>query len=299
MTVDPNHELVEQFQAALRAKNRQPATVESYSRDAQDFLRFLQQSGLAIRAVEPETLLWFRDHLLHSVQEAENSVRRKVIGVRQFYRFLVDERFIDDTPFDSVPLPERDESLRKAVSETVLERMISSLPGFSLKQARDRAILHLLGFEGIKANELIQLKWADYLQSKSLRTLSIPGNKSRTIALSPTSASSLETYAQRFQDWWAQQETSRQAQYRWIFVAFKGKDSSLVLPEMSRHGLKFMLHELGERFELKQLHTEGLRHHAIQYQLATGKSAEEVMVHLGLRRLGNIGKHLAQRRIEM
>lgn len=298
MTVDPNHDLVEQFQAALRAKNRQPATVESYSRDAQDFLRFLQQSGLAIRAVEPETLLWFRDHLLHSIQEAENSVRRKVIGVRQFYRFLVDERVIDDTPFDSVPLPERDESLRKAVNESVLEQMINSLPGASLKQARDRAILHLLGFEGIKANELIQLKWTDHLQSKGLRTLSIPGNKARTIALASQSAASLEAYAQRFNTWWSTQDAAEQGRYQWIFVAFKGKDSSLVLPEMTRHGLKFMLHELGERFDLKQLHTEGLRHHAIQFQLASGKTAEEVMAHLGLRRLGNIGKHLAQRRME-
>jgi hypothetical protein len=32
------------------------------------------------------------------------------------------------------------------------------------------------------------------------------------------------------------------------------------------------------------------------HQLAIGRSAEDVMQHLGLRRLGNIGKHLAQYR---
>ncbi len=296
MTIVQNQDLLQQFQAALRAKNRQPSTVESYSRDAQDFLRFLEHSGLAIRAVEPETLLWFRDHL-HSIQEAENSVRRKVIGVRQFYRFLVDERVINDSPFDSVPLPERDESLRKAVQESALERMLELLPSTSLKQARDRAILHLLGFEGIKAHELILLNWTDHLQSKGLTTLSIPGNKGRTIALSHESAASLEVYAQRFESWRGRQDTDSQARFQRIFVAFKGKDSPLVLPAMTRHGLKFMLHELGERFELKQLHTESLRHHAIQFQLASGKSAEEVMAHLGLRRLGNVGKHLAQSRM--
>jgi hypothetical protein len=32
------------------------------------------------------------------------------------------------------------------------------------------------------------------------------------------------------------------------------------------------------------------------YQLAIGRGPEDVMQHLGLRRLGNIGKHLAQYR---
>ena len=103
--MESQERLLEQFQAALRAKNRQPATVESYARDAQDFLRYLHQSGLGLQAVEPQTLLWFRDHLLHDGKEAENSVRRKVIGVRQFYRFLAEERLILDSPFDAMPLP--------------------------------------------------------------------------------------------------------------------------------------------------------------------------------------------------
>lgn len=288
-------ELVQQFEESLRAKSRQPSTVESYSRDAHDFLRFMQVNGLTFKAVEPQTLIWFRDHLIHESEEAENSVRRKVIGVRQFYRFLVDERLISDSPFDNVPIPERDDALRSSVSENNFDRLLRLLPCENLKNARDRAILHLLAYEGIKANELIDLKWHDYLRGPRLQTLTIGGQKSRTIALQDESAASLELYAQTFRRWADSQ--LKGGEFPWIFVSFKGKESSLVLPHMTRHGLKFMLHELGERYAIKKLHTEGLRHHAIQYQLEQGRSAEDVMNHLGLRRLGNIGKHLAQRRM--
>ncbi|MFY7930158.1 MAG: tyrosine-type recombinase/integrase [Oligoflexus sp.] len=296
--MESQERLLEQFQAALRAKNRQPATVESYARDAQDFLRYLHQSGLGLQAVEPQTLLWFRDHLLHDGKEAENSVRRKVIGVRQFYRFLAEERLILDSPFDAMPLPERDETLKPAVKDSSLERMLEVLPSDNLKNLRDRAILHLLAYEGIKAHELIQLQWIDHIRSSQLNTLSIPGQKARTIALRKESAAHLDRYAESFQAWLKPLTQEQRLRYRWMFVAFKGKDSSLVLPQLTRHGLKFMLHELGDRFGIKQLHTEGLRHHAIQHQLESGKTAEEVMGHLGLRRLGNVGKHLAKRRMK-
>lgn len=291
-----SEELLLQFQECLRAKNRQPATVESYSRDAQEFLRFLQKSQLKIGAVEPQTLIWFRDHLIHDSEEAENSVRRKVIGVRQFYRFLVDEKHISDSPFDAVPLPERDDELRDSISENNFGRLLDMLPSENLKNARDRAILHLLAYEGIKAHEMIELRWQDYLRGPRLHTLSIPGNKSRTIVLQGESAASIELYAKVFQSWRASHD--KDEDFPWIFVAFKGRENSLVLPHMTRHGLKFMLHELGERYGIKQLHTEALRHHAIQFQLEQGRSAEDVMAHLGLRRLGNIGKHLAQKRMQ-
>ncbi len=291
-------ELLQEFQESLRAKNRQPATVESYGRDALDFLRFLARSGLTIRAVEPQTLVSFRDHLLHQENEAENSVRRKVIGVRQFYRFLVDSRTIGDSPFDSVPLPERDDELKVSIGESKLEDLLQNLPSTSFKHVRDRAILLLLAYEGIKANELIDLQWSHYLKGPKVSTLTIPGGKSRTIVLQEESAACLDLYAQIYSRWRQSLSASEKDRYLWIFVAFKGKDSSLVLPHMTRHGLKFMLHEIGERYQIKHLHTESLRHHAIQFQLGRGQSAEAIMNHFGLRRLGNIGKHLAQLRTQ-
>jgi hypothetical protein len=63
---------------------------------------------------------------------------------------------------------------------------------------------------------------------------------------------------------------------------------------MTRHGLKFILYELGDKAGLAKLNTEQLRHFAVSYLIAEGRTAEEIMLHLGLRRLGNVAKHLAR-----
>lgn len=289
-------EIVTRFSESLRARNRQPSTVESYSRDAQDFLRFLEQSHLSLDMVEPETLLWFRDYLRDSAKERENSVRRKVIGVRQFFRFLAEERTISESPFDMMPLPERDDTLDETLSDARLHMLMDMVADDGLKASRDRALLHLLAFEGLKASEIIDLRWRDWVSGKKVHTLTVPGLKSRTIELQEETSQSLDDYAAVFQHWLKAQTLDSQARFSWMFVAFKGKELPLVLPRMTRHGLKFMLHELGEKVGLKHLHTETLRHHAICYHLNRGRNPEDVMHHLGLRRLGNIGKHLAQHR---
>ncbi len=124
----------------------------------------------------------------------------------------------------------------------------------------------------------------------------MPGVKSRSIFLAPETVESLLVYQKYFKAWYDTRKPSQQALCRWLFVSFKGKDGSLVLPKMTRHGLKFLLYELGERFHVPHMNTENLRHYAIEHLLANGWEAEQIMQHLGLRRLGNIAKHIARRK---
>lgn len=288
-------DILKRFAANLRAKDRQAATVESYTRDATEFLRYLDTFNMPLKAVEPETLLAFRDHLI-TAKDRENSVRRKIIGVRQFFRFLAFEKVISDSPFDAMPLPERDESLKIPIIPGQIESALKGMRATNLKSARDIAILRLLAFEGIKAHELIEFQTNDYVHSKDKGSLFVPGVKSRSIYLALETTEAMGVYREYFEGWLATRKPSQQVPFRFLFVSFKGKDGSLVLPKMTRHGLKFLLYELGERFKIPHINTENLRHYAIEHQLANGWDAEQIMQHLGLRRLGNIGKHIARRK---
>ena len=78
-----------------------------------------------------------------------------------------------------------------------------------------------------------------------------------------------------------------------MFIAFKGRDASFPLPNMTRHGLKFIIYELGEKIGMASLNTEQLRHFAVSHLISLGYAPDQIMAHLGLRRLGNIAKHLA------
>ena len=312
MNVD--HNTLDRFADSLRMRGKQPATVESYCRDAQRFLEYLAKHSVDAEHVEAEALLAYQDFLRAGEGEKDNSVRRTVIGIRQFYRFLCDSQTISSTPFDFVPIPSRDERLPKSLSDEDVETLITvAMSGRPESKAmRDVAIVSLLAHEGVKANELISLRWRDYisaadasgqippsagkpaaaLESSPVASLHISGTRARAIFLSRETQSWLDSYRERYDA--ITNPVIRDASEKRMFIAFKGRDAASPLPEMTRHGLKFILYELGEKAGLKHLNTELLRHFAVNYLIGLGRTPEEIMHHLGLRRMGNISKHLAR-----
>src|SRR5690606_35477347 len=156
-------------------------------------LAFIERHHLPTNKVEPETLLAFQEHLTHAEKGKSNSVRRKVIGVRQFFRYLAESRNLSGTPFDDVPIPGRIEILPKESTldkvEKILE-MVAARPE-TLKSTRDCAIVRLLAFEGLKAHEVIELEWRDFYHGSDPVTLMIRGQRARAIQPSPSTVEAL------------------------------------------------------------------------------------------------------------
>lgn len=316
-TLPSKTSLLELYGKDLQSHGKEEATIESYLRDARTFLDYISQHKMSFNQVIPDTLVHFQQHLQQHKTEKNNSIRRTVIGIRQFYRFLVDQRLILSSPFDEIAIPSRDDYLRKGLAD---ERFVKLLKGLAdessvLKKSRDLAILYLLGLEGVKATELIALRWGDLMLTHKSGdedeqphrhggTLKIEGGhkkeltkrRSRVIHLDPQTAAGLRHYQSIFfqrRKASAPETTAPISPHKvQMFCAFKGRDGALQLPSMTRHGLKFALYEIGEKAGIEKLNSETLRHHAVCYQLAQGKTTAEVMEHLGLKRPGNIAKHL-------
>ncbi|MFW7377943.1 MAG: tyrosine-type recombinase/integrase [Oligoflexus sp.] len=288
--MDLHAEILENFIKDLQAKGKKPATVESYHRDAKEFLAYIYDIGMSMEDVAPETMLAYQNHL--AAFDKENSIRRKVIGARHFFRFISDHRGQAESPLDHVPIPERLELLPLQLPRQFLQKLVQKLDKQGgLKSKRDLAILHLLALEGLKATELIDLLWVDWLPGKASGSLRIRGGRSRTIVLQPETNQTIKQYHAIVEG--LKKRTRRD--FPNVFIAFKGRDAGTILDHVTRHGLKFLLYELGELIGVDKLNTELLRHHAVQYHLAQGRSPEEIMNHFGLRRLGNIAKHQSQR----
>ena len=196
VTVRHNDPSVASFAKFLKEHGKQPATVESYCRDARRFLEFLTQYRIPIGNVEPQTLIDFQRQLVEEGLAKENSVRRSVIGIRQFFRFLTESKNLACSPLDNAPIPERSELLpevqmRLRVSQLIDRIMSKDCNG--LLQSRNAAIMMLLAYEGIKASELIELRWQDLLDAHPA-TLKISGSRQRIIALNPDSTRMLKRY---------------------------------------------------------------------------------------------------------
>ena len=291
-----SHKSVGRFAAYLREAGRQPSTVDSYGRDARFFVSYLNSQGLAISQVEPATLVAFEEYLRTEKMERENSVRRSVIGVRLFYRYLVESAVIRSTPFDEVPIPQRTEDLPAALSTldfpTLLEAAMSE-PS-PLRKNRNRVISCLLALEGLKASELIELKWKDVLDFSSGMTLQVHGLRKRVIVVCEESRDAICEYRPVLAlALGLENEAALATSDSRVMVAFQGRDGGTIHPHMTRHGIKFVIYELGEKLGLPHLNSEVLRHYAVTNLLSLGKSVEDIKIHLGLRRAGNITKHVA------
>jgi len=278
-----------EYEAFLKRQGKSASTVSSYVSDAQVFIHFLDANKILLKDISTETGGQFQKYLIEDCGEKQNSVRRTIIGVRQLFRYMAMTGLIPDSPFDLFPIPERNETLRTKIELDKIEDLldVAEKQTPQIKAFRDRAIVTLLAFEGVKATELVNMKWSDLVLSGDVGSLKIVGPRSRVIDLSVESLHSLRNYRTEFQ------KLDDHYSSKNMFVAFKGRNSSVVLNSLTRHGLKFALYELGTAVKIEHLNSEDLRHCAIQYQLGIGKSMEQILNHLGLKRPGLVSQHSA------
>ena len=282
---------IRSFSQFLREKGKQPATVESYARDLATFLEYLQICKISWQQIEPSTLIFYQKYLITERQAHSNSIRRAVISIRQFFRYLSEREATFRSPFDEVSIPSRQESPPSTFQDQELQTLLHSLhqDNSLLKARRDAALICLLAYEGLKANEIISLRWTHYLPHPHYTTIKVEGKRARIIHLVEITAEKLTQYRDAYTGF--QKKITGKKEKDRMFFAFQGKDLT-PYKSLSRHGLKYMLYERGEKVGIANLHTEMLREHAIKTLLKMGRTPEEIMSHLGLLRLGRIARLL-------
>jgi site-specific recombinase XerD len=269
---------LQSFALELKAEGKSASTVDSYVRDTRKFLQFLEKHRISPLKVEHDYIASFKDTI-----PSENSYRRGLIALRRFYDHLHQEGRIQENPLKGIAIPKRNEALPKPITPEDLSTILTRLEGIQDRfiHLRNLVIVKLLALEGLKATEIIELRHSGF----ALGRLRIPGVKARTIVPHPTTIDTLRSYSTE----WTHFLREHGIRTPYMFISFHGREG--VLEQMTRHGLKFIIYEIGEWVAMSHLNTEILRHHAIEYQKGQGKSIEQIMQHFGLRRAGNIKKH--------
>lgn len=299
-------QLLADFAAYLQQYGRKPATIESYTTDTHGFVDYVLAAFYEPNAGTVEDVDWrqigsahlihYQQHLIETEQAMANSVRRKTLAIRQFFRFLANEELLPDSPVEDVPVPKRDDGLPEQLHYQAIEALVSSChstkEGASLKWYRDKAILALLALEGLKSTEAINLIWSHHRDRSDNPAgyLHIGGQRKRTLVLSPGTRSLLSHYRSAY---FAEPALSGLAGVdQKVLVSFKGPGGGLISPTMTRHGLKFLLYEIGHLRGIDSLNAEMLRHYCIRHHLEQGMAPEQLMEKLGLKRMGVISRHL-------
>lgn len=274
------HQQLEAFQTHLQNHGKSKATVSAYSRDVKQFTEYLAQHRIPLEKVEANTLQHYqKDHS----QIRTNSMRRAIISIRLFFRYLATTHKIQHTPFEEVSIPNRNEALPTQVRVQEVQKILLQPDTKTLKGLRDKALLTILAHEGLKVTEMIELKWEDFLYENA--SLRIQHQRPRVIKCHRETSENLQQYF-----------NSSQIQSDWIFRSIKGDLQGK--NKMSRHGIKFILYEIGQHSGVPHLNGEMLRHYATTSLLERGFSAEDIKHHLGLQQIGNIAKHIRKRHVD-
>ena len=136
-------------------------TIESYAQDLTRYFDFLDDSGIhTIAAADtPMIIKYLID--LRNAGLGQRSRARHLVTLRGFYKFLVQEKIIQNDPARGVELPKTMLKLPDTLSVEEIDRLLNTIETTSPKGTRNAAMVELLYAAGLRVSELVALKLQD------------------------------------------------------------------------------------------------------------------------------------------
>src|SRR3989338_1866400 len=158
-------------------------TILSYQRDLKAYMSFIALNKIdALSKTTKDEVISFmlsqKDKGLNP-----NSIARRLVAIKEFYRFLVRERILKADPTSIIDSPKLWKKIPDALSLNEVESLLEQ-PNIRNEQGlRDRAILESLYATGMRVSEAVNLKIDNVnLDIGFLRCIG-KGNKERVIPI--------------------------------------------------------------------------------------------------------------------
>ncbi len=291
-------QLVDHFQLANRAEGKSPKTLSWYQQNLDLFLRFLREEGCSIRLRDvgiEETRAFVISLQDQDVRFANNpftptrrhklsshSINSAVRAIRAFFNWLYHEGYSSSHKLKEMRVPRVQKKIVDVLTSDEIAGIFGCLNAKTATGSRDYAIVMCLLDCGLRASELVNLKYdnAD-LVNGSLRVVG-KGNKERLVPLGSRAAKALMQYREVFRPEPADPLVET------FFLSLDGR-------VMSFEALKTMLQRLGRRSGVRRLHAHLLRHTFATMYLVNGGdvfSLQRILGHTTLAMVNNY-VHLA------
>ena len=160
-------------------------TLLSYSTDLKQFTNFLS-SEFSVRSIRKVNFQLVRSWIAKLLNEniSARSVNRKITTLKTYFRFLIREDIINQSPMQKIISPKTSKRLPVFVEQVKMEQLLNEIDfGVGFLAQRDRLILELFYFTGIRLSELINLKNKDINYSDSTILVLGKRKKERLIPL--------------------------------------------------------------------------------------------------------------------
>lgn len=263
--------LVDQYlNYLLIEKGLSKNTIESYSSDLTKYLKFLKNKRIHnINNADAPAIL---KHLI-SLRNAGLGARsraRHLVTMRGFYKFLIEEKVIDNDPTRIIDLPKSGLRLPDVLSIEEVKRLLKTPDINKPTGARDAAMIELLYAAGLRVSELINLKLQDVnLEACFVRVFG-KGSKERVVPIGLYAKEKIGYYIKTFRP-----KLLKNVASSYLFVARAGKP-------MTRQGFWKLLRKYGQKTGIiRKIKPHSLRHSFASHLLEGGADLRSVQIMLG------------------
>ena len=266
-------------------RNYSLKTAKSYQEDIDLFCEYIFKEGTLMEDVD---VLTIRNFLTEELGRgvSKRSCKRRLCSLRHFYKYMVNVGYIDDNPFLLMSAPKTEIKYPHALyKEQIQELFKRNGERTDELKNRDQAILYLLYYSGIRAQELVGLDIQNVnLKERVIRVVG-KGNKERIVPFSEDCKKELKNYIDNerkkhvdlYPAWQKKQLAKNKKVSARAPLFFNSQGGPL-----TTRGLEFILDSIQEKTGLfVGLHPHILRHSFATHLLENGADLRVIQELLG------------------
>ena len=176
-------------------------TITSYSNDINQFFLFLSEEYKITSELSEVNFQIVRSWIASLLEQGvtPRSVNRKISTLKTYFKFLIREGVIQESPMLKVVAPKSKKRLPLFVEEDQIESLLNGVEfddGFIGE--RDKLIIELFYVTGIRLSELINIKISDLNFDNNLVKVLGKRNKERLIPLSTRIVKELQFFIEKY-----------------------------------------------------------------------------------------------------
>jgi integrase/recombinase XerD len=245
-------------------------TIEAYSHGLNRFLDHLRKKGARewakVSKFEVRAFLL----LLKRQGLSTKTVVRNLVAIRTFFKFLIQEGFLEFNPVEGLESPKVAKTLPKILSLKEVEQLLEQPNPQTPLGTRDRAMLELLYATGMRVSELTQLPTHQINLEGGYVLVYGKGSKERIVPLGKEAMKWVDLYLKT-----AREKLAKGRESPTLFINRSGRG-------MSRQQFWKTLKAYGQRAGIrKRITPHLLRHSFASHLLERGADLRSVQMMLG------------------
>jgi integrase/recombinase XerD len=177
---------IEKFEQWLFAEGKAPKTIESYVNDVKGFQSYLQEKLKDMPVLSRFSFVKYKEHLMKEGY-AVSTINKKINSLKVYNDFLRTEGIVSESFIqlkrDRIKIADGSEESVDALSEEQVEKLLFYVEDRRKVTLRNKLIVYLLLYTGVRVSELVGIQIADIDFLTSSLKVTGKGGKRREIGL--------------------------------------------------------------------------------------------------------------------